>query len=189
MPGLTYFVRFWSANNSTFINFNFCIQDAPPPPANDECSAAIPLIINPFGTSCTNTTNVVTNGATQSPFTPLTCTSIDNDNNDDVWYSFVATSQSVILRASNIISSITGSNASAAYALYQSACPGSAATFSCDGQFAFSAGHRIISGLTVGNTYFLRLWIQGLNNYGTMNICVQETRHRHLTMNAVLQYH
>ncbi len=139
-----------------------------PPPSNNECSAAIPLTINPFGTSCTTTTTVITNGATQSSFNPASCTSIDN--NDDLWYSFVATSQSIILRASNIINTVVGGNAGAGYALYESVCPGSTTAFSCDAGFAFGGGHRIISGLTIGNTYFLRLWVQGTHNYGSIDI-------------------
>jgi hypothetical protein len=169
--GNTYFIRFWTVSTTNSANFNFCVQDVPAPPVNDECTGAIAITTQPFGTTCAASIAANTSGATQSSPNP-SCTS--TDNNDDIWYSFTASSQSVILRFSNLIETTNGNTASLGYALYNATCPSNTTTFSCDNNIGFGSGFEIIDGLTIGNTYFLRLFGQGSNNYISFNFCVQD---------------
>jgi large repetitive protein len=173
-PGNVYYLRIWASGINNYASFNLCVQQVPAAPANDECVNAVGLTMNPYGATCAGTAAVVTTGATQSAFNPVACT--NTDNNDDVWYHFTATSASAIIRVSNVQNSITGGDASVGFALYASACPSSTATLACDGNIAFSAGYKIVDGLIPGNTYYLRMWILGVNNYGTFNLCVQEVQ-------------
>jgi hypothetical protein len=169
--GNTYFIRFWSTSASTDASFDFCVQDAPAAPVNDECVAAIAITTQPFGTTCAASVAANTGGATHS--LPDASCGV-SESNDDIWYSFTANSQSIILRFSNAIQTTTGSSAVLGYALYNGSCPSSTTTVSCDPGFGFNSGFRIIDGLIIGNTYYLKLFSSGANNYMSFNFCVQD---------------
>jgi hypothetical protein len=170
IPGNTYLLRLYGSGANNYVSFNFCIQDVPPAPVNNECSTAIPIVTQPFGVSCAASIAANTTGATAS--TPgLACTT---GNNDDIWYSFTANSASIILRFSNAIETIDNSTGQLGYALYNSSCPSTTAAFACEAFIGFGNGYRIIDGLTIGNTYYLRLFSEGPNNYMSFNFCVQD---------------
>src|SRR5690606_27950976 len=99
--GQIYFVRVWtwSSANNTRSDFNICVGTPPPPPANDECSGAIPLTVNP-DMSCAITTASSTANATPSTDPAPTCAAAGI--NDDVWFSFVATNPAHAISISNI---------------------------------------------------------------------------------------
>jgi large repetitive protein len=171
--GNTYYLRLFSDNTNNYMSFNFCIQDVPPPPANDECSGAIAIVTQPFGISCAASVSVNTTGATHSSPDPPCGVA---DSNDDTWYSFVANSQSIILRYSNGVNTITGSTTQGlGYALYNASCPASTTTVSCSSAISvIGAGHQIIDGLSIGNTYYLRLFSYNSDNYMSVDFCVQD---------------
>lgn len=171
VPGNTYLLRLFSTGSNNYISFNFCVQDVPSAPANNECSNAIAITTQPFGEACASSTAANTTGATISAQVPSCAT---NDSNDDIWYSFVASSASVVLRFSNAIHTIDGSTGSLGYALYNTACPTSTASLSCANFIGFGSGYRIIDGLTPGNTYYLRLYSSSVNNYMSFEFCVQD---------------
>jgi hypothetical protein len=169
--GDTYYVRFWSTSTVTDASFDFCIQDVPAPPVNNECTGAIAITTQPYGTSCAASVSATTNGATHS--LPDASCGV-SESNDDIWYSFTASSQSIILRYSNAVLTTTGNSGVLGYALYNGSCPSSSTTVSCDAGFGFSNGYQIINGLTIGNTYYLKLFSGAANNYMTFDFCVQD---------------
>jgi hypothetical protein len=171
--GNVYFIRFWSTSTVSDMTFNFCVQTIPAPPANDECAGAIAITTQPFGTACTASVSANTTGSTHSTPDPSCGVS---DSNDDIWYSFTANSQSIILRYSNGLNTVTGSTTQGlGYALYNAACPVTTATISCSSAISVtSTGHQIIDGLTIGNTYYLRLFSDNANNYMSFDFCVQD---------------
>src|SRR5204863_3317371 len=80
--------------------------------ANDECSGAILISTIPYDDLTTAYTNGNTNGATRSSPNPSCITS--SDNNDDIWYKFVAVTETELLRFHNDIAT----SLAFGYALY-----------------------------------------------------------------------
>ena len=168
IPGMTYYIRFWSASSTLYATFEFCGQEAAQP-ANDECINAAQIISQPRGTICNAIYQSTTVGATRSSFDPV-CT---NFNDDDIWYSFTANTNGVLLNFSNAkqATSVSG-NANLGYAIYEAACPSGATAVSCNPNIGAGSGSELIGGLTPGNTYYMRLFSYGNNNYMTFDFCV-----------------
>ncbi len=145
--GNIYYVRLYSTNNGTIPNsfasgeYEICLQ-GPPPPANDDCANAI--------TATTGTAvNDDVNSATPSTGAPVVCTGTVKY---DVWYKFVATSVHPVITLAG-----TGANfpASSAMQILSGAC-GSLTSVACS-----STGMLLPTGLTVGTTYYLRVYSTG----------------------------
>ncbi|MEP7229317.1 MAG: T9SS type A sorting domain-containing protein [Ginsengibacter sp.] len=128
-------------------------------PANDDCSGAISVNTIPYNDLTTGYTNANTTGATRSTPDPSCITS--SDNNDDVWYKFVAVTSTELLR---VVSAVNGSTyTTVGYALYDG-CGGT--EIACNNQMGTFYGNEMLGGLTPGNTYYLRFW--SLHNFTTM---------------------
>jgi hypothetical protein len=171
--GATYYLRFWITFGNNYGSFNFCVQDIPPPPPNDECSNAINIIPGPPTASCTSPVIVTTLGATASA-NPASCATASHLN-DDVWYSFTASTVSHKLIITNAVNLATGGNANIGYALYNSTCPASASSGQCAGNTGNGNASVNLTGLIAGNLYYLRLWSFDLNNYTSFRFCVLES--------------
>lgn len=154
---------------SLIFNLNQLLAQAP---ANDECSGAIVITPVAFGVSCSASVSANTSGATRSLPNP-SCTSVEN--NDDIWYSFTATSATIILRFSNVVRNETGSEGIVGASLYQGACPTTTTTLLCNNIASAGAGFLTINSLTIGTVYYLRFWSTlGGTNTVSFNFCVQE---------------
>ncbi|MDN3694089.1 Ig-like domain-containing protein [Chryseobacterium tructae] len=107
-PGDTYYVRVFSyaEGAASAQSFNICIGTLPPPPSNDDCSAAVTLAVNP-DMSCGSTTAGTTLSATDSGIAPDPCY---GDPDDDVWYKFTATHSSHIVSLKNVQPAGTGTS-------------------------------------------------------------------------------
>jgi len=149
--GETYLLRvnsYTSASGQTS-SFDICIGTPPPPPANDDCADAIALTVNPDD-SCTDTTPGTLISATASGEDEAACFGTEND---DVWFSFVATAESHKIDLLNV----TGSPTDLYHSVWSGAC-GTLTNVSCSDSDSSSA-----TGLTIGETYLLRV-----NSYGTV---------------------
>ena len=81
--GNIYKIRVYSYGGvGTEGQFNLCVTQIPPPPANDNCAGAIVLTSQP--------TCIATAGTTDWATTSTPATVCGGTANDDVWYSFVA---------------------------------------------------------------------------------------------------
>ncbi|UPT69060.1 MAG: choice-of-anchor J domain-containing protein [Sphingobacteriales bacterium JAD_PAG50586_3] len=167
----TYYVRVFTAGTGVISDFDLCISL---PPANDVPCNAIALAspddacLPTAGTTQLATASQGTNGV------PAACSGTAED---DVWYSFVATSTTHTV-------TVTGSSGfNAAFELYtrSGSCP--SATFtavasSCTNNIATlgSAESLTIRGLTIGTTYFVRVYDAGASVPTTpgFTICVVE---------------
>ena len=142
--GQTYFLRLYSNTNVTPANaqFTLCLNPGPTPVSNDECASAVAL---PVTTACITPVSGTVNGASQSLPASTTCgfTNIAND----VWYSFTAGGATQIL-------TFTG-NFQAVVDVRSGTCATSTSVF-CGA--TFTGQPLILSGLTSGQTYFLRLY-------------------------------
>ncbi|MCX6296214.1 MAG: PKD domain-containing protein, partial [Bacteroidetes bacterium] len=160
-PGATYYVRVWSyfSGTGTFGICDVANPAPPPPPANDNPCAA--TVLTP-GVACTYTSGT-TSGATQ------TLAGCVGTADDDVWYSFVAagTSQVITVAASASFDPVVE--------IFSGTCGGLTA-MSCN-DFAYlsgSTGGSTIAGLTIGQTYWVRIYdyFSGVPATTTFNICI-----------------
>ncbi|KQR93412.1 hypothetical protein ASG01_09505 [Chryseobacterium sp. Leaf180] len=164
--GNTYYVRVYNSNaNGTALyanNFNICIGTPPPPPANDDCSGAVSLTVSSTAV-CTALVSGSTVSATQSTGTVPTCSA--TGINDDVWYSFVATS------ANHLVTTLYSDNATTTQ-VYSGAC-GSLSAVACYAG-AYGNSNILLSTLTVGQTYYVRVYSSTATASTTSNfqICV-----------------
>ena len=123
-----------SLNNNTF----FCA------PVNDNCGNATALTINP-DYNCGTTTHGTVGGATASGDATSPCFGTPDD---DVWYSFTATSAIHNVSLLNVAGSVTDMY----MAVYGGAC-GSLVNLACSDPNSVS-----VTGLTVGLTYLVRVY-------------------------------
>ncbi len=162
IPGDVYYVRVYSATLGAFGNAAGCTFSilVSVNPGNDECSSAILL---PTSTSVLKSEGTVV-AATASPSVPIgICTGTPND---DVWFKFVATKSSPTISLTSVGTNLNSSGAR--IQLLSGTC-GSLASVSC-GTTSIAA-----SGLTVGNTYYVRIYSSGaggITTNGSFNINV-----------------
>jgi len=168
--GSTYYVRVSHVGTMVTSNggFDICVTH-PPAPANDNCSGATTLTSTPTPT-CTSVTGTLYN-ANNSGLAGA-CTGVNPTY--DVWYRFTATSTTHAVTVSGL-----GSNLPAATTymqLFSGSC-GTPVSMAC--QTVATTGGRITSTtLTVGNTYYVRIYRTVVPNTGAsatwnFSICLQ----------------
>lgn len=133
------------------------------PPINDECSAATVAVVND-GILCEATTSGTILAATPSNAPEPSC---GGATNDDVWFQFVAQSESHLIALANI----SGDNTSDIdHTVYEGTC-GNLTEISCTSGFAESSS--VASELTIGETYFIRIYSGGTSNDNTtFDLCI-----------------
>ncbi|MDH3650021.1 MAG: hypothetical protein OEQ53_10070, partial [Saprospiraceae bacterium] len=152
VPGTSYFLRMASYDISALsTTFDICIRDTvPDPPANDECATAVAITVS-TGATCTSTVSGTLLGATSSG-AASSCPS-GGSFDDDVWFSFVATETTHEI----ILKNISGSTLDLDVQVSSGSC-GALAQITChraptpDDSTGFA-----LSGLTMGNTYYIRV--------------------------------
>ena len=159
-PGETYYIRVYSYGTTTRNTFTICVTTLPAPPANDDCAAAVALTVNP-DFSCAATTNGTTAGATNS----LAAAPCTGNPDDDVWYSFVATSDKHRILISNV-TSVIGTSTDMYFQVLSGACDGTTSVLCSD------PNDNTATGLTPGETYYVRVYTAGAGNGNTFTICV-----------------
>jgi uncharacterized repeat protein (TIGR01451 family) len=130
-------------------------------PANDECSGAITIVQN---VACVSTGGDSATATQSVP--PSTCSTFTSAQALDVWYKFVATTTNPTIQ-------VTGTGGlDSIVELRSGACNGVAVTCS-DATVGNQTETISASGLTIGNTYFVRVygWF-ATTPTGTFNICV-----------------
>ncbi len=128
-------------------------------PYNDTCTGAI-AITPATSAFCSGGITGTTVGATNSPGN-TSCTTPD----DDVWYSFVATSPVHTVSISNV-GSVKGTSKDMYHQVLSSACTTFTSVLCSD------ADTSIVKGLTVGNTYWVRVWTKDAGVADTFKLCV-----------------
>jgi hypothetical protein len=163
--GQTYYVRVytWTATTAQNSTFDICIGTPPGPPANDECSGAVSLTVNP-DFACGTVTAGTVQSATASSTDATACFGTEDD---DVWYSFVATATTHRISLLNI----AGSSTDMFHSLWTGADCGSLTLVpgTCSDDNTSNP-----TGLTVGQTYYVRVytWTATTGQSTTFNICI-----------------
>lgn len=169
--GDTYYIRVYTATNTAgqSATFNVCLTS---PPVNDECVNAFPVTIN-TGQTCdpANTISGNTNSATASiaaltpPLTAAGC----GQANSDVWYKFVATSISETINISNVVPTpATATTLKLNHSVFSGDCTNLVNLY-CSTNYT-----SIATGLTIGNTYFIRIYTAANNpdQSATFHLCI-----------------
>lgn len=160
-PGATYYIRVFDYGTGapSTTTFDICVVTNTPP-ANDNCSGAFNLVSN---SSCSYTSGTSLNGTLSTP--AATCGS---NADDDVWYMFTATNTQHQVN-------VTGaSNYNAVLEVYSGTC-GSLTSMQCVNSTGQGNTETVnLSGLTVGQTYYIRVFHNGAGSSSTptFNICV-----------------
>ena len=160
--GTTYYIKvsaFSTSPPTSTSTFTVCVISTPATvPVNDECSGAITLTPS---TSCNPVTGTSLN-ATKSTITASSC----QTGNSDVFYKFVATS-------TNAVVTVVGSSGYDAVVSAHSTC-GGAYTTCIDNTSNGSTEVLVMTGLTIGNTYYIKVQQYGssLPATPTFTICV-----------------
>lgn len=135
------------------------------PPVNDECEGAI--LLTPANT-CVPVAGTST-GATAN-MGPIECSHSTSPNANDVWYSFTTTSESdsIIVEGVDQFDGVIE--------VFSGTC-GDLVSLGCeDSNFPLGASateRMFISGLSVGSTYYIRVYDYGHTSAGhNFNICV-----------------
>lgn len=130
------------------------------PITNDEACCATAVTVNP-DQACGSTTAGTVANATAS-FNGNTCFGTDDD---DVWFSFVATNTTHYVDLLNVAGSVTDMY----HAVYGGTCNATGASLVCS-----DANSSTVTGLTIGNTYYIRVYTYtstgGQNS--TFDVCV-----------------
>jgi hypothetical protein len=157
---VTYYVR---VVNSTSNNMTINGISVATPIANDDCLGATALTVS-ASTSCTVTASGTTVGATQS-IAALACNGFIGNADDDVWYSFTATSSAHTV-------TVTGNaGLDAVVDMRSGTCNGS--NVNCaDATFGGGIETFTSSGLTIGTIYYVRVYSYATGTAGTFTICV-----------------
>lgn len=160
--GNTYYIRVYSYSNGTLFSnpnaqFSLCVQNPPPPPANDECAGAIafPTILT---TGACASVTVNTAGATQS------LAGCSGTADDDVWYTFVVPAGKTSVDYST--SNISGSS-DRIFQLFD-ACAGTSL-------YCNDIENGTFSGLISGNTYVLRTYTYSSGAVSNFSLCLNIT--------------
>ncbi|MCE3296565.1 MAG: hypothetical protein K0R65_2279 [Crocinitomicaceae bacterium] len=134
-------------------------------PANDNCAGAVAFPAIPTNGTTACLTNRTTNNATNSNVTPTgSCTSNTGTPDDDIWFTFVATTTTHILEATYD----SGSSSDIYWQVFSGACGASMTSILCTDN---NAGGTI-SGLTVGNTYRIRMYTYFNGDDTQYDICM-----------------
>ncbi|MDR6968636.1 hypothetical protein J2X31_002662, partial [Flavobacterium arsenatis] len=132
-----------TANNPRNATFTLCIT-TPDPITNDECATAIEVPVN-NGVICNLFVSASVTGATASPQT----SSCPGNEDDDVWFEFVANSTIQIISFTNIQGTATDLNSS----LYKGDECGNMVFVACNNN-----DETVVNNLEIGATYKIRVW-------------------------------
>ena len=157
--GQSYFLRLYANNNAVPFNgaFSLCLTPGPTPSLNDDCAFSIYI---PVTTGCASPTACTVQFATQSLPPSVNCGFVNVAN--DVWYSFTATGPTQTV-------TFTG-NFQAVVDVRSGTCASSSSVFCST---AFAGQLLIIPGLTTGQDYLLRVYVNNVLPFNaTFTLCI-----------------
>ncbi len=167
IPGNTYYVRVFSfaTGGTPSTSFNVCVGTPPPPPANDDCSGAVPMSA---GTDfASGSMEATTGGATGTAGVPAPgCGSYLGG---DVWYSVVVPDTGNLTVETGAAQGITTFDS--AIALYSGDC-GSMTLISCDddGAATDAFSKLVLTNRTPGEVIYIRIWEYSNDNVAPFSL-------------------
>lgn len=169
LPNKTYRLRVYTyGTSSRYTTFKLTVNLAAAPPSNDSYFNATTIALN-AGTSCSAAVvGATTVGATEESG-PGACGGASTHN--EVWYKFVATNTNVVLQLTNVVL-VSGSNATMVMDAFEGSNTGTPKLCSNTGTLNFD-GSTSQATLTLGSTYYVRIYNQDAASSCNFNICSQ----------------
>jgi len=160
-PGDTLWVRFWDNGNFNNGTFGICVKIPPPPPVNDNPCNAIQL---PVDSLCNYQTFTNESATATAGVADPGCAGYSGG---DVWFTAIVPSVGGIN-----FDTQAGVMTDGGMAVYSGNC-GNLTLISCDDNTSANGNmpRLSISGVTPGDTLWVRVWENGNNNNGTFGIC------------------
>ncbi len=166
-PSDVIYIRVWEYGNNATGDFNICAFEPappPPPPANDLCTGAETLAVQP--NSCTTQTLGTNESATASGETPNPSCGFFGSG-VDVWYSITVPYSGEV----SIEMSAAGGPTDWVMQVYSGVC-GTLSLVECDDDDGPGLFPRVdLNGLTPGEILYARSFEYGSNSIGPFNIC------------------
>jgi len=159
VPEMVYYVRVYSYTDVPVdTTFDICIGTTPDAPANDECSGAVVLVPSSSDTCETPTAGTLQSSTDSGLDAPV------GTADDDVWYSFVATSTTHLISLDNVDGDITD----LVFEVLEGECDGQTSLMASDPETA------LVNNLEIGTTYYIRVFSYGSENDAdtVFDICV-----------------
>lgn len=168
-PNSTYYIRVYTYGTSSWLHsFNLCVSLNVSPPANDTYFTAASMALN-GGTTCTTAiTGATTAGATTEP--PNDCNTLSQPK--DVWFKFTAITQTGHIQITN--KALLAGHASTNSILWMQLFDGSntSPVRACSNTESLDFdGHNDASKLSIGHTYYLRVYNDDPQNACSFDIC------------------
>jgi hypothetical protein len=138
------------------------------PPANDDCSTATTLTVNADFLCNTKTPGTVAEATASSEVN--VCTGSATNADDDVWFKFIATETSHTVS----LLDISGSQTDLYHSVFDGGLTGDCGSLTAgDIVFCSDPNSSNLTGLTIGNTYLIRVFTKGTGSQDTtFNICI-----------------
>ena len=138
------------------------------PPANDDCANATSLTVN-TDFLCTTVSSGTVAEATASS-TPNACPGSAARATDDVWFKFVAASTEHTITLQNI----SGSQVDLYHSVFNAGVSGDCSVLTVsDAILCSDPNESSLTALTVGNTYFIRVFTNDTGTHDTtFDICI-----------------
>lgn len=159
--GRTYYIRVFTygSNANTQTDFDICITTPPPPPANDNCSGAYVLTVNPNATCTAVTAGTLVSATDSGEGNPEIGTP-----NDDVWFKFTATQTAHRVTLRNI----NGMPRELVVEILSGSC-GNLTSMRINTSLT-----NTVFGLTIGTTYYVRVFSESPDTGATttFNVCL-----------------
>ncbi len=157
----TYYLQLWNGTGEQG-TFDLTLEGGPAPPANDLCSGAIWLTVGVD--TCQNPAQGNNSGASDSGVPTPSCASY---NGGDIWFTAIVPACGDL----TVETSDAGGFTDSGLELFEGNC-GTLTSLGCDddgGNGLFSK--MTVTGLTPGDTVYIRVWEYGNNVFGAVNVC------------------
>lgn len=153
VAGNTYYIRIFNTSGSGTGTFDVCLAPYPTAQTNTTCATATTLVAT-ADQSATYVQGTTYGLATSNTITD--CFGYSGPPNKVLWYKFVATSTTHYIQFSDMINLDANSN-SIGYRVTTGSCPSTTALSSPVCVFGVNNTNNAISGLTIGQTYYIEV--------------------------------
>ncbi len=154
VSGSPYYIRIVDLSTGT-PSGSICVTNTP---SNNSCATATTLT---SGTACSPINGTTLNATESSPVAACS-----GNNNDDVWYKFIATGTSENI----LVNPVTGINS--VIEIFTGTCASLTSAICQNTEAAGVPEAAIVNGFTIGNTYYFRVFESGTGSGGAFNVCV-----------------
>lgn len=170
-PGETYYVRVYTYSGAGYnASFNICIGTLPPPPANDDCSGAVPLTVG--STFAENAVAGTTVSSTNTPALTASCLSTPTNVGGNVWYSVTVPASGELTIETG---AVTGSPLTDTVISVFSDC-GNTDSIECDDDTGTDNFSKIVlTGQTPGATLLVSVWKYSTATDGAFQISAYDS--------------